>query len=177
MLRYAGIGSRETPKDILHEMFIIATELAGRWVLRSGYADGADSAFSNGALLQGGEVEIFVPWPGYNGAPKDDPSIIVPPMTPRLLAIAEMHHPAWDRCSQGAKKLHARNGCQILGLDLNTPVDMVICWTKGGLRQGGTGQALRLAKYWDIPIFDLALSESWNSLYEFVTERENLVLS
>ena len=37
---------------------------------------------------------------------------------------------------------------------MNTPSDFVICWTKGGKGQGGTGQALRLARDYNIPIFD-----------------------
>lgn len=54
----------------------------------------------------------------------------------------------------GAKKLQARNSHQVLGLDLNTPSDFIICWTKGGKGIGGTGQALRIAKAYNIPIFD-----------------------
>jgi hypothetical protein len=36
----------------------------------------------------------------------------------QAMIIAARTHPAWHRCSQYAKKLHARNGFQILGADL-----------------------------------------------------------
>jgi hypothetical protein len=48
-----------------------------------------------------------------------------------------------------------RNAMQILGEDGNTPVEMVVCWTKDGKASGGTGQALRIAEYYSIPIFNL----------------------
>jgi hypothetical protein len=32
---------------------------------------------------------------------------------------------------------------------------MVVCWTKDGKSSGGTGQALRIAEYYSIPIFNL----------------------
>lgn len=154
---YAGIGSRETPDAVLEVMEHIGKYLAPHWLLRSGFADGADNAFARGADEAGGPMELFIPWPGFNGAPRDDPRFIVPDFSAPLLDLAKRHHPAWDRCSVGAKKLHARNGCQILGADLNTPVDMVVCWTPNGAGGGGTGQAIRIAQSLDIPIFDLAL--------------------
>jgi len=50
--------------------------------------------------------------------------------------------------------LQARNSHQVLGLDLNTPSDFVICWTKNGKDQGGTFQTIRIARSYDIPIFN-----------------------
>lgn len=52
--------------------------------------------------------------------------------------------------------MHARNMHQILGIDLKTPVDMVICWSPG---HGGTEQALRLARAYGIHIVNLATTE------------------
>ena len=53
--------------------------------------------------------------------------------------------------------MHTRNVYQVVGATLEDKSDLVICWTKDGKRQGGTGQALRIADYLDIPIFDLAV--------------------
>lgn len=58
-------------------------------------------------------------------------------------------------------KLQARNSYQILGLDLNTPSNFVICWTKNGKGSGGTGQAIRIARAYNIPIFDAGY---WNDI-------------
>ena len=71
------------------------------------------------------------------------------------MKIAAQFHPAWDKCSPAAKRLHGRNCFQVLGPNLNTPSTMLICWTKGGMGRGGTGQAIRICREWGIPVFDL----------------------
>lgn len=166
---YAGIGSRKTPSEICEVMTRIATYLAARgWLLRSGHADGADRAFEGGATYK----EIFLPWAGFNGADGCEKGFCVPMITPQMVAIAEAYHPAWDRCSSAAQKLHVRNVCQVLGLDCMTPADMVVCWTPGGTGSGGTGQAIRIAKGYNIPVFDLALEKDQRELCDFIDRKE-----
>jgi len=145
-MRYAGIGSRKTPTEILTLMAMIARVLCTHgWILRSGGALGADKAFYIGAANQ---TEIMSPWNGYNGF-QGSPS-------KEAIELASKYHPNWQACSQGARKLHGRNSEILLGKDLNTPVEMVICWTPKGLITGGTGLALRIAQDRNIPIFNLA---------------------
>jgi len=48
-------------------------------------------------------------------------------------------------CSDYAKKLHGRNVKQVLGDDLKTPSDFLLCWTKEGKDVGGTRTAIVLA--------------------------------
>jgi hypothetical protein len=133
---YAGIGSRETPPDILSKMTSIAVYLSAKgYLLRSGGAVGADTAFEQGAQ----PAQIFRPEHA----------------TEEALKLAKKYHPAWGRCNQYARKLHARNGMILLGSRLNSPVDFVVCWTPDGKASGGTGQALRIAKALDIQIINL----------------------
>lgn len=168
---YAGIGSRDTPPDICASMTEIAKFLAARdWVLRSGRAPGADVAFEAGADRQ--RREIYLPWYGFNGCKGFDMGFCVPILTPQMLAIAEAYHPNWAACSSAARKLHVRNVCQILGLDCMTPAKMVICWTPGGKGSGGTGQAIRIAKGYNIPVFDIALEAQQDALCAFLDQRE-----
>lgn len=140
----AGIGSRETPKNILKEMKTI-----GEWcringvTVRSGHADGADWAFESGAQDL---CVAYIPWSGFNSHFISDATIVLPEYTKELMEIAEQFHPAWEKLTHGAKKLIARDGLQVLGSDLRTPVNMVVCWTKGGKATGGTGQAIRIAE-------------------------------
>ena len=61
-------------------------------------------------------------------------------------------------------KLMARNCYQVLGEDLKSPVDMIICWTPDGKAAGGTGQALRIANDNDIPVFNLFDSNALDKL-------------
>lgn len=148
---YTGIGSRETPADILALMTSIAEAMSAKdWLLRSGGAGGADSAFEAGTKRK----EIFLPWKGFNG----HSSILCQP-TAAAFDMAAQFHPAWAKCSRGARALHARNCHQVMGLDLKTPTNLVICWTKNGLGGGGTGQALRIARHHGILIHDLGLPE------------------
>lgn len=148
---YAGIGSRQTPLDVLLCMTLYAQRLAcNGYTLRSGGAFGADTAFEAGA---GSNKEIYLPWNGVRRRFPDG-GITVPDMGPAL-KLAAAHHPAWHYCSRPARLLLARNGFQILGADLKTPVDFVLCWTSGAMGLGGTGQALRIARSHNIPIFDL----------------------
>jgi hypothetical protein len=150
---YAGIGSRETPENILALMRGTALMLYERgYILRSGGADGADQAFEYGtpgmALM-----EIFLPWNGFNG--KTDTMRLTEHELAVARSLAEKYHPNWSACSEGAKKLHTRNVMQILGRDCHTPCEFVVCWTKDGKASGGTGQALRIAQDRKIPIYNL----------------------
>ncbi|ADM79865.1 hypothetical protein phiAS5_ORF0022 [Aeromonas phage phiAS5] len=53
--------------------------------------------------------------------------------------------------------LHVRNAYQVLGRDLKTPSDMVICYAeeRNKIVQGGTRTAVTLAKRNGIPVFNL----------------------
>lgn len=105
-------------------------------ILRSGGAFGADSAFEKGA---GAAKEIFR---GQDA-------------TKAAIELAGQYHPAWPACSSWARRLHGRNSMILLGQDLNDPVDFVVCWTPGGLVTGGTGQAIRVARAYNIPVLNL----------------------
>lgn len=69
--------------------------------------------------------------------------------------IASEVHPAWDKCNEWARGMHSRNCHQILGYDLKSPVDAVICWTPNGKIQGGTSTSIRIAMKHNIPVFNL----------------------
>ena len=61
----------------------------------------------------------------------------------------------WHNCSPYARGMHQRNVHQILGYELNDPIDAVICWTPNGNVVGGTATALKLSMKAGIPIFNL----------------------
>ena len=167
MYSYAGIGSRQTPSDVLLLMEKIGVKLALMgFMLRSGGADGADSAFERGCDRAGGEKQIFLPWPGFNGRnspyswPKDG-----------AFRYAEWYHPAWDRLSNPAKKLMARNAHQVMGPELDDWVKFVVCWTPDGQASGGTGQALRMCEGDPSPfVFNLKNEGSTRALANHLRE-------
>ena len=152
-LRYAGIGARATPPSVLTAMTVMAGWLARQgWRLNSGGAAGADSAFAEGAPA--GQRTIHLPWSGYNGCAGPDCRVLPPSELQSCLTIAARLHPAWDRCSPGVRKLHARNAA-ILGVGLGRSVDAVVAWTPGGSVTGGTGMAIRIAIEAGIPVLNL----------------------
>lgn len=158
MLAYAGIGSRQTPDGLMGVMRLIARTQARRGrTLRSGAAEGADSAFEAGCDAAHGKKEIYLPWDGFNARSAQEPGVFVLIDSPEATAIASKAHPAWERLSQGARRLHVRNTYQVLGRQLNDPVAFVVCWTPDGKGGGGTGQAIRLAESHGIPVFDLGI--------------------
>lgn len=169
MPSYAGIGSRKTPVAVQDVMSNFAY-VAGRheWTLRTGGAAGADQAFERGATLGDCEIEMYLPWPGYEDhymGTLDEPA-------PEAYEIAAKYHPNWSRLKQGARKLIARNTHQVLGEGLNDPSGIVVCWTENGSvdgsepKTGGTGQALRIAADYGIPIRNLARMEHLEEIQE-----------
>ena len=90
--------------------------------------------------------------------------------------IASEVHPAWDRCNEWARGMHSRNCHQILGYDLQSPVDAVICWTPDGKIQGGTATAIRIAMKYDIPVFNLGVLDKkavLNDIKNFLESRKD----
>ena len=149
---YTGVGSRSTPKPILSLMAEIAKKMHKKgYTLRSGCADGADSAFEQGA---GPHKQLYTPVPQYKGRNGITPD-------PHAFDIAKQFHPAWGKLSSFAKKLMARNAHQVLGRDLESPSRVLICWTPDGSEgktsrhTGGTGQAIRIAAASGVPICNL----------------------
>ena len=153
---YAGIGARSTPDNVLNIIHRLSGKLLeSDFVLRSGGAPGADHAFEIAAQERS---EIYIPWPFY-----ERHSIMMYPIIPEAMEIAEKHHPNWDNLAPAVRLLMARNTMQILGDDCNNPSEFVICWTKDGVTEGkdttpvtgGTGQAIRVASTYGIPVFNI----------------------
>lgn len=153
-ITYCGIGSRTTPENVLEKFVNIAGVLAKNGlVLRSGGAVGADMMFEIGCDLSSGAKEIFLPWKNFNNNKSEKFTIC-----DGALEMAEEFHPAWDRLSDKARLLMARNSYQVMGETLDDPVDFVICWTENGGLVGGTSQALRIAKRYGIPVYNFGIN-------------------
>lgn len=153
---YAGIGSRETPDEVRTKIHEFAEALNEKgYTLRSGGADGADSFFEEAAE----RMEIFLPWKGFNERPKADLSPdkrYIQSPSQEAVELAEVAINGYSMRPHGARMLLARNMHQILGEDLETPVEFVLCWTYAGNMQGGTAHGMRLAKSRGIPVYNLA---------------------
>jgi hypothetical protein len=184
-LFYAGIGARVTPAHMLNIMSHVAKHLFTEgWTLRTGAGGGADTVFEQAvdqiAYEQGvnARKEIYLPWKGFNNST----SYLHPghiPFSDQETAFTARFHPAWDRCTPAAQRLHTRNTRIMLGHpslhgEKVRPVRFVVCWTEGGKVQGGTGQALRIAQALNIPVFNLGSATNTAELEAMIHEIERL---
>jgi len=161
---YTGIGSRETPLEILNIMEQLGNIFSTNYILRSGAADGADKAFEKYA----NKKDIYLPWKSFNNSNSQLYNI-----SPKAFELASVH-PYWNNLKPAVKKLMARNVHQVLGLGLDTPSDFLICWTPDGAstkeevnqKTGGTGLAITIADLYNVPVFNLQREDILDSIKE-----------
>lgn len=194
---YSGIGSRETPEEVLGVMEDAAYRLAKiGWTLRSGKADGADAAFQRGmqryadrASFTEHMAEIYIPWLGFKGAPdlRDDWDValnnidrIFPDQVGQRFELMKQVHPAAEYMrdnKRGAFALHSRNVHQLMGLDISNPrlSSFVLYYAqedKKGEPKGGTATAVKLAKLNGIRTLNLLTEENQGKLAKFLATME-----
>lgn len=149
---YAGIGSRNTPEEIQEQMRLIAKHLGyNGCTLRSGGANGADTAFEKGIKHFSAPMEIYLPWQGFNG--HRNPRCVLP--TKEAIELAGKFHKGSPYIKDSVKALHGRNAHIMLGYDLKTPCDVVICWCDVSESMGGTQHSLRIAAHYGIQIINM----------------------
>ncbi len=169
---FAGIGARKTPDNILETMSDISRKLTSfGFILRSGHAEGADWAFERSAL----KANIYLPWPSFNEAtlPYVDGHTYecVDTFDKEAHESVYKFHPTAKYSAKFASigRLMARNYRQVIGN--NEPnSEFVICWTKNGKDDGGTGQAIRIANHFKIPVYNLFNKEDLDKVYEIIKE-------
>ena len=176
---YTGVGSRETPDDILILMRRIGYIMAMKGVaLRTGEADGADHAFYKGVVYANdingvkSKNEVFVA-----GSPKEYHYVndIVNIFSSDLMSTAPIQgfretavriRGSWDNLSYFDRMCHIRNVAQVLGVDGNSPSRGMICWAKPvnppkmtdtQMRyvEGGTNTTYCTAILHNIPVYNL----------------------
>jgi hypothetical protein len=155
---YAGVGSRETPEEILELMRRISVALyAQGFALSSGDAEGADTAFYEGALLSPHfhtlGARIYLAWNGVRNRyhdPKNyffDASKFATWETANSIALEARG--SWEGMGRGGIAMHTRNVFQIMGACLTDPVRSIVYWGKPVGKtekvKGGTNTALQLA--------------------------------
>jgi hypothetical protein len=171
-MKYAGIGSRKTPEEMRPIIQEIATRLDRMGaVLRSGGAKGADSMFESCASRR--TREIFLPDDSDDGIPFGSLSQDV---QDAAMLMAKRYHPNWNALGRYGVLCMARNSLQIFGREMcvEDKVDFVVCWTPNGDdSSGGTSQALRIAKAYKIPIFNLGKPDALEKLNNFLNRYKN----
>jgi hypothetical protein len=192
-MTYAGIGSRETPEDVLNLM----TE-AAKYLESLGYTLNTGKTFiarpSNDPKYQKQYEERLAFSKKNNGkvgldeegadrafslgTTKKNLFGVNAPVGKKELTVMEEIHPAPDKLTEGAKKLMARNTNQIFGENLDTPVDFVLFYAKetsNPLRvAGGTGQAVEMARRKRIPTINMSKPNWKKKLDEILNNNKSI---
>lgn len=146
------IGTRYPPKIVCPISNKIGKAFSDKgWIGRSGRAIGMDYEFMK--LYDPKLAEIYRPDNKFKegiNVTKFENFFEAEEMVKNILP----HFQYLDFYSQW---LHVRNAYQILGRDLNTPSDLVICYSteRKGVIQGGTRTATTIAKRRGIPVVNL----------------------
>lgn len=140
---YTGVGSRKTPTEVLILMTAISKKLDARgYQLRSGGAQGADTAFAQGSRNKA----IY--------RPTD-----VLPAWARVEAEQYCLECPLSRMQPGIQNLIIRNMLQVLGPKGNQPSEFLICWVPtleyAGPDAGGTRYATRCADKHGVKVINL----------------------
>lgn len=174
---FAGIGTSRTTEKECRQLSLISLcmVLSGHRVL-SGCAHCSDHAFEFGAKVAYDFIHSrddsdlpkdytkvftgFLPWQGFNLRPNTSeyPKLDLT----NALHLTAKYHPVFDKLTDPIKRLMARNAMQVLGQELNSKVSCIICSTSDGAnaankissKTGGTGQALRIAHDYGVPIYN-----------------------
>lgn len=173
MQYYSGIGGRTVTEEIVTKMTSIGKILAKKgMILRTGNCKGSDHAFQAGANeIDPSLVHLYIPYKNYekNSVIEGNHKIWKSPAyIEKIYSIAENHHPNWESCSDMAKKFHARNVMIVLGEDLKTPSQFVICWTWNGEKVGGTAMGISVAETYKIPVYNLFSEKDTKELLDEV---------
>lgn len=185
------IGSRQTPQSFVDYQTEVALDLLREgYIVRSGCApEGGDVAATEAVKIHGADeaAELYIPWEGFDGWRAGDMgNNILCPVSyvnySHARYLAELVHPAWERCSHAARGLHSRNPYQVLGRTLASPSSFVLFWaptTKNNEAvKGGTATAVKIARLFNIPTFNLYIEGDQEAFEAFLlTRRTRLCLN
>lgn len=165
-MRYTGIGNRDITLSTAQTIADVATLLDTEdFVLRTGCARGSDYYFRTSSHnCEVYDVAACQSYENYKEA----------------IEIAKMFHPYYKSLDSSSKKLHNRTSYQLLGRYLTEPSDFVLCYTRDGCENGiqttkatgGSGQALRIACHYNIPVFNIRNNGWLVRLEEFITNKK-----
>lgn len=165
---WTGIGSRSLPDGVADTMSIIAAQLERKgFTLHSGNADGADISFARGVDQN---AKIFLPWESFNAQymselPNHEYIVVDKSDTEAYDSVNEFH-PRGSSLDNTSRAFMARNYRQVVGHGRLS--SFIICWTPNGDIVGGTGQCLRIAHRYHIPIINLANEDDLEFACEYI---------
>lgn len=164
---YGGVGSRETPTGIIKEFERISYELSQLGLIPStGCADGADASFRRGCA----DARVYKCRDGFDGG--IDPTRYDNYHKTYDIVKSVLGNSYFENASKFAELAHRRNCYQILGDDLNSPVEFVLLWAKPDSSNksvlGGTRMAYKLAKLHNIECFNFYFKDDIEKFNQYI---------
>jgi hypothetical protein len=155
-------GARSTPPEVQEVIAQLALKHRGPVV--HGGAPGADRAATR--LIEDPSLMSI-----YLNGPRDDRGPDPLRAGGRVFNAREM--PGWGEALQlaqqfedpqrpGGRTYNARNLLVLAGPRLESPRERLVVWTPGGQDVGGTGHAIRAARHFEIPVYNLGNPETMN---------------
>jgi hypothetical protein len=175
---YTGIGSRTIPLILSNLFTNLSSYLESHnFILRSGGAGGTDLSFESG-IKDKNNCRIYLPRKLFN---KNESQLYLGNINPKLESdardIARSIHPNPYALRGFSLLAHTRNAFQVLGDDLNSPSDFLVCYTENGESKGGSRTAIELAKKNNIPVFNFGNKVDIDNFYLFMSTKYNLDIS
>lgn len=158
------VGSRKTPIEIVNiYKQIFSCFDKNEFIFRSGNALGFDQVISD---FPTANKEIYLPYKTFGPKLNIFENTYVPKTQfnnyQDAVNLVRKLHPNKNLSDMNMQYL-ARDVYQVLGKDLNTPSDIVYCWTEDGVnnvsnitfKTGGTAMVIRVAEVYKIPVINL----------------------
>lgn len=169
MKYYAGTGDAVVSKDIADALIDIANVLEEQgYILRVRGDEGTEEALVSGIPEDSDRIEVYPPWKGfvdwYNNYEMP---------TPGAFEMAWKVHPTWHDLTPDDRRYHAAGTLLVMGKDLKTPCDFLLCYTDKDQPNDDVQQVIRIADCNLIPVFDLGLGVDYtlNQLEEWLEKQ------
>jgi hypothetical protein len=147
---YTAIGPIDYPIEIQETLIKIGAFLASeKYTLRSGASEGFEYTIESGCNKAKGAKEIWLPWFKY----EDHSSKLR--WEQNGWDFISKRKKDWDTLKLTHKIYLARIPHQLLGLNLDEPSKFMLTWSYQGKGAHIFEEALKIAKEYKIPVFDL----------------------
>lgn len=155
-----GIGSRNVSKGLFCFIYENGKQYADNGLhLRTGDAIGSDTAFIN-AWNDSCCKSFYVP--NVNRIKSKYHILGNDKQFDEAKKLVESIRPHVKKLDDYSRYLHYRNAFQVLGLNLNQPSDMIVCYAEpvnSKSVRGGTNTAVQIAHKYNIPVYNLWYDE------------------
>ncbi len=162
--RYLMTGTQDVSEVAIEKGRSIATSLLKLgYTLRSTLNGDRDKLNAVATVAAMDKCEIYLPWYKYGSDEKLRRSAVLKQPSKTAYEIATKYSRVFDSLKPVVRAFIARDVHVVLGLDCNTPIDFLLCYSDDGAetkqevsaKTGNIGNYIRLCDECNIPVFNL----------------------